>query len=287
VGQGYRLVATPGSPVLTGTVSVQYLENDVLVAGVAEEDLSIYYHDGAAWRELETRLNAYYNLVSAQSAGEGVYALLASVRVPLRYPGWNLISYPLRETQVVTEALASIEGQYAIVYGYDGGDPVDPWRVYAVDVPGYVNDLHELVFGRGYWISATEAVTIHLSSGVSADGVSDPLAGPPATYYGTVEAGGGFTPTAGMAVQAYVGDHVCGQGETQAYGGEIVYVVNVSADGPGGAAGCGKPGDEVTFYVDEQTMTPTAVWDNNLVWEVDLAADTEREVYLPLVMRNH
>ena len=43
----------------------------------------------------------------------------------------------------------------------------------------------------------------------------------------------------GMAVQAYVGGHLCGQGETLAYGAEIVYVVNVSARGPGGAAGCG------------------------------------------------
>ena len=53
IGQGYRLIATPGTPLPEGSVSIQYLSNDVLVAGVDENRLSIYYYTDTTWIEPE------------------------------------------------------------------------------------------------------------------------------------------------------------------------------------------------------------------------------------------
>ncbi len=82
IGQGHSLVATPGSPILGGSVSFQYLPNDVLVAGAREEELSIHYFDGARWETLATTRSPYFNLASAPSRGPGIYALMAGVSAP-------------------------------------------------------------------------------------------------------------------------------------------------------------------------------------------------------------
>jgi hypothetical protein len=63
-----------------------------------------------------------------------------------------------------------------------------------------------------------------------------------------------------MQVTAWIDNHACGQGETVEVDGEIVYAINVFADGAGSADGCGEPGQVVTFYVGGQLMRPTAAW---------------------------
>lgn len=94
---------------------------------------------------------------------------------------------------------------------------------------------------------------------------------PPATYYGSIRAGRGFTPTPGMALTAWIGDYGCGQAETLDIEGEVMYRIDVLAEGPGGAAGCGAPGRTVTFQVASQVMAPTAAWDNNRQQELALS----------------
>src|SRR3990172_6199521 len=141
IGQGYRLVATPGTPVLTGSVSIRYLANDVLVAGATENGLPLYAYTATSWVALPTTRDAYFNLATAPSQGVGVYALMASVQIPLYRAGWNLVSYPVQETRTVTEALASIQGYYKSIYGYRAEDVADPWEVYLVGGPAYLNDL--------------------------------------------------------------------------------------------------------------------------------------------------
>jgi hypothetical protein len=83
IGRGYNLVASQGTPVISGSVSIQYLASDVQLAGADEEELTLHYFDGANWRALETLRDPYYNLVSARSQGPGIYALLAGVSAPL------------------------------------------------------------------------------------------------------------------------------------------------------------------------------------------------------------
>lgn len=74
--------------------------------------------------------------------------------------GWNLIGYPLSETQPIAGVLDSISGKYTRVFAWDPTDVVDPWAVNDAIVPTYANDLDVMEPGKGYWILATEPVTL-------------------------------------------------------------------------------------------------------------------------------
>ena len=107
---------------------------------------------------------------------------------------------------------------------------------------------------------------------------------PPATYYGKFLPGPGFIPEAGMMVTAFVDDKACGQGKTQFVGGMVVYSVNVFADGPGAATGCGTAGRQVTFQVGSIEMITTAAWDVSRVWELALVPKTGKSLFLPIIL---
>jgi hypothetical protein len=285
IGQAYRIAATEGITNLEeSSISFQYLGGAV-PAGM-EEDITIYHwdEDEAEWDILATALNPEDNFASARVEGSGLYALLTAFRIPLVAPGWNLFSYPLRDSQTVSAALASIEGEYGIVYGYDAAQLTwEAWDVYGVGVPGYVNDLKELVFGRGYWISVTQAITMYIggSGGQSELSVASLPPQVPATYYGRVL--GGIGP--GETVRAWVDGNLCGQGQTMVADNRVVYAINVLAE-EGGLVGCGAVGREITFQVGSVMMYQTAVWDDSRLWEVWLSESAMPfEVYLPSVLR--
>ena len=286
VGHAYRLSASPEAPDLTGaSISFMYVGSEVPPG--EESFLKLYFWDGAGWEQLPTELDQYHNNASARVVGPGLYALMSSIEIPLVGPGWDLFAYPVQATRPVTDALGSIEGSYRIVYGYEATDLVDPWRVYGVGVPAYVNTLEALEFGQGYWISMTESITLMLGGGSDQETRAvESFASPPTTYYGAVGGGGELEPAAGMDMVARVNGNACGWGETIDYGGEVVYAVHVLADGPGGAAGCGTAGDLVTFEVDTQPMATTAEWDNRQLWELPLVASSGgHQLFLPLILR--
>jgi hypothetical protein len=288
VGHAYRLSASPNAPDLTaGSLSFMYAGSEV-PAG-EENFLRLYFWDGVEWRILLTELDLDHNTASCPIPGPGLYALMSSYEIPLYGPGWNNVSYPLLESRPVTQSLLSISGFYTTVYGYDATDTTDPWKVYDVTVPDWVNDLSVLEFGRGYWINVSETITWCLRGDSAASTLagsgSQSGQGPPATYYGLVEGTGSFAPTAGLPVLAQVDGRLCGQSQTMEVNGEVVYSVNVFADGPGGAAGYGAPGREVTFEIGSQVMGTTAIWDNSRVWELVLSPTFQHRIYLPLVLK--
>jgi hypothetical protein len=82
-GQGYRLVASPGTQVISGSVTFQYRGEDVLIAGLREESLRIAFWNGAYWRMLPTVQNTTYNMASAAGRGPGIYALLGARSTPM------------------------------------------------------------------------------------------------------------------------------------------------------------------------------------------------------------
>jgi hypothetical protein len=289
VGQGYNLVASPGAVLPAGSVSIQYLADNVLVAGAHESDLTLYYFQANTnqWQALPTTRDAGVHLASAPSQGPGFYALMASVQLPLAHVGWNPIGYPVEATRLVTEALSSIAGDYTMVYGYVATDAVKPWKLYATGVPTYVNDLQSLSFGNSYWIFATVTNTLYLAPGPT--NVSGPalLFSPPSTLYGRVVSGNNFTAAAGQSVSAWVNGVLCGQGVTQQIGNDIVYVVNVSAASPeDNFATCGWAGQRttVTFRVNGQAPVTSGVWNNAVVAALDLNFTPVR-LYLPLILR--
>ncbi len=87
-----------------------------------------------------------------------------SVSIPLCV-GWNLIGFPSSTARPVVSALASIQGHYLRVFGFDPSDAADPWEVFDPAVPTWANDLTTLEPGRGYWIYATEPTTLVVDNG--------------------------------------------------------------------------------------------------------------------------
>ena len=268
VGHAYRLLASPGAPNLTAaSLSIAYMADDVVPG--EERWIRMYYWDGTAWTILPTTLDMTENMAAAPCQGEGTYALMSSIEVPLQQ-GWNLLAYPVPQTRPVTETLLSIQGAYTLVYGYDGSVPADPWAVYGPGAPAWVSDLDTFVFGRGYWISATEAITLFLK-GTGGEGLASGFPNPPATYYGQVLSSAYFTPTPGLTVTAWVGDQLCGQALTREEGGLVVYVVSVRADDE--VPGCGTPGRTVELRIAEQRLSPLAAWNNGRLWPLTLRPD--------------
>lgn len=83
---------------------------------------------------------------------------VASTEIPLA-AGWNLVGYPKQSPQAIAEALASIGGNYEFVYGYDGRNPDNPWRIHDVRNPLAAGSLTQMEPGKGYWIYMKNAAT--------------------------------------------------------------------------------------------------------------------------------
>ncbi len=273
VGQGYRLTATARAPQLEGnaSLSISYMTSDVVPG--EEEWISVYFQErdpeqcgvweAPCWRPLPTNLNTEQNTASAPAQGTGRYALMSSVQVPLKGPGWNNIAYPVRGSRTMSETLQSIEGYYTSVWHYNQQTATpdslwQAWQGYHSATPSWVNTLAAATFGQGYWVYVTQDVTLYLKGATEEYDrlASSDLAIVPAIYYGDIQAGNGFVPAAGQTVQASMQGNVCGEGQTRKVNGNVVYAVTVVA------AGCGVPGDTVSFTVDGQAMSTTATWDN-------------------------
>lgn len=82
----------------------------------------------------------------------------------------------------------------------------------------------------------------------------------PATYSGLVLAGPGFTPAAGMRVIASINSHECGESLTQLIDDQVVYSINVVAEGPGGVSNCGAADRMMLFRIASIPMAPIAIW---------------------------
>ena len=298
VGQAYRVTSSLNVPNLEqASISINYLGRNI--ADDKEKLLHIYFWDGTQWSEEETEIDEYHNRAVADLQGAGIYALMYSIDIPLANTGWNLFAYPLSQPTPVLDAFASIDGLYSTVYGYDAfeADQFERWALYDPTSPAWVNDLNELTPSRGYWINIndTDTATITLKlrdiSSASVTAASSTTASsiptvPPATYYGQISAQDALILSAGISVQAWVGDLLCGQGQTKEVDGQIVYVVTVYAKGSSSIEGCGASGDTIRFTLDGQALPAgNAVWNSERVHEHNLTVrnDSSREQYLPFV----
>jgi hypothetical protein len=291
VGQAYRVKAE--GPFPESSLLFQYLGRDV--PDGHEAGLHIYYSpdEGQSWQRLPTELDYYHNHAAAAVEGEGIYVLIATVEMAPFSPGWNLFGYPIQGTRPVTQALASIAGSYTSIYTYDPNSaPV--WLLYDQTVADnhlefttLVNNLAELEFGRGYWIYATDYVTLYLGiEGSIADSPfrqPESFPFPPASFYGWITATAGFTPTAGMSVTAEIAGADCGQTTIQpATGGRLFYSLQVSAEPIGGPPnGCGWSGRTITFHIEDWVMAHDRLWDNSQAWFLPL--DTPADVTPPVL----
>jgi len=77
--------------------------------------------------------------------------------------GWNLIGWPTSGPRSISTALSGIAGKYDKIYAYDASDAADPWKIYDVSAPSYVNDLTQFSPGKGYWIHMTSSADLVVS----------------------------------------------------------------------------------------------------------------------------
>jgi hypothetical protein len=312
IGSGYRV---SGSTALTGTIAFQYFEREVPKG--YEHTLTIYYladREPApglpAWQRLPTLLDTDENLAAAAmpqlaQGSQGIYALMATVAMPVLQPTWNLFAYPIPGERAVANALAAVAGAYTSVYRYDATAPA-PWALYDATVvaqhPDYaflVNDLTTLQFGHAYWLYATQTITPYLGIGGSAASgaaLADALL-PPATFYGPLEGEAARQLTAGQPIQAYVGGVLCGAGTMTQFNGRWIYKLQVAAATAVAGAGnsCGYLGAPVTFTVSGNTVAEQPRWDNRQAQYQPLTAPVKplsvapgagsHRLFLPLLQR--
>jgi len=173
VGKAYRFTAEAGgNGNLRLTISFHYLTRDV-PAGY-ENALAVYYQPsgGDAWQRLPTDLYPDENMAVAvmPTEREGTYALVATVELPSVQPGWNILAYTVPQDRDVSAALASLDGAYSAVYGYEPQSEPG-WSLFDPDVDslpaftGPANSLSVLEYGHGYiiHITATHPVTPYLA----------------------------------------------------------------------------------------------------------------------------
>ncbi|MEM9776761.1 MAG: hypothetical protein AAF902_19430, partial [Chloroflexota bacterium] len=297
VGQAYRY-STDG-PTNDGLViQFRYLEREIPL--ISENTLNIYHlpENGDTWEKLETSINEERNLATAQMEDVGTYALIATVELPVLALGWNNFGYPLQESRLIDNALASIEGKYTSLYKYDPSNP-SQWQMFDIGVlkqhPVFhdeINTLRTFEFGQAYWIFATEPTVAYFevegSNGLRSTDQSGHF--PPATFFGHIL---DSDYQVGMQVEAKIGNVSCGQTELKQIDSQVAYVIQVQSDLNNG---CGTSSDIVSFYVNGDLMKEQPIWDNSkaqfkplsakeIYVPVDPPARSDDQLYLPFITR--
>jgi len=68
-----------------------------------------------------------------------------------------MIGWPSRTASAPATALASIAGNYDVVYAYHAVDADDPWALYDPSAPDYARDLQQIGPSLGLWVHMTAA----------------------------------------------------------------------------------------------------------------------------------
>jgi hypothetical protein len=79
----------------------------------------------------------------------------ATTDVPLSTVGggWNLVGYP----SLTPWALPGTLHDFTLIYAYHAADSADPWKLFDISAPSFVNDLTSLTVSWGYWIKVTSS----------------------------------------------------------------------------------------------------------------------------------
>lgn len=169
---GWNLVSLPNAPASSDPAAV--------FAAISSEHSITYGFDGCAageqWQVYDPAGLSGTNDLTAvdHTAGFWVETTAATV-LPAEgtqpptstielCAGWNLIGFPLAQARPVRSALASIEGKYTQVFGFNAADPLNAWLGYDATAPNWSNTLAEMEPGRGYWVYATEDTTLLMAN---------------------------------------------------------------------------------------------------------------------------
>jgi len=91
------------------------------------------------------------------------------VTVPVQLGnGWNLISLPVDPgNNSIQSVLLSIQGYYDAVFAYNSYAGV--WEIYFAEAPDFLNTLHSMEPGRGYWIHTIDSALLEITGDEIAD----------------------------------------------------------------------------------------------------------------------
>ena len=82
-------------------------------------------------------------------------------------PGWNLVSFNVKPTSTaIATVLASLNGNYDLVYAWDASVVSNNWLKYAPSAPPYSNTLSALNEKTGFWIHMTAADTLNVTGSI-------------------------------------------------------------------------------------------------------------------------
>lgn len=269
-----------------------YLERD-LPNRVYEDQLQVYYLEDNEWKPLEnTTRNTTQNLVSGGYLTNTVYVLGMSTQIPLA-KGWNLIGYPLRQSQLISEAIEQIQENIALIYGYSNGKlsvycPEEENLSGVRPGPGQSNGsrllcsrqtqnevLTQFEFGHGYWILAANETILRLPVDLigAEDGYStenDETAELPAIIHGTVVFPKDSARWSGAKIIAWMDGQPCAEAEIKVIGSQYTYQLAINRQDVGTEQPCGGLNQPVTFTLNGSKLAQTAVWDNRIVQELQL-----------------
>ncbi|MBC8255424.1 MAG: hypothetical protein H8E35_15550, partial [Ardenticatenia bacterium] len=148
-------VLPPDENITTVLAPIQGLYTVVL--GFDGGGLSYYPHIPPSMNTLRT-LDPYHGYwIRMNSAGT---LSVTGDPVPYNTPlslqsGWNLVSYLPNGSDPVSDALATIDGLYTVVLGFDGVG-----QSYYPELPPEMNSLQSLDLLHGYWVYMSSAGTI-------------------------------------------------------------------------------------------------------------------------------
>jgi hypothetical protein len=143
VGQAYHVRLDPTIDD-ERIITLTYLQRDVPEG--YEHTLNVYFLEegGSEWKRLDTKRYVENLVVAELENSDGTYAVMSTVKMPALSPGWNQFSYPLPDSRLITDALASIGGSYTTVYQGDLAGKRSPNSVEA--------NVAQFEFGAVYWI---------------------------------------------------------------------------------------------------------------------------------------
>lgn len=313
---GRKLVSTPcylGVPsgvVFNQPVPLILYYNHRAIDGLNTDSLRIEYFDESTngWKSVGGSVDTLNYFISTVVSQPGLYVVTAEMpnSFVLRQrdsTGKEIINgFTSPGSLPIHQALAGCD--FVSLYTINWMNALSQFQRYIANAPSYVNTIQSFAPNRNYYIRVNADCTVHLSpqeqqAVTTADTASValpnlqaqqtitlPLEAAPGTFYGLIQhAGQNISP--GTSIRAQINGQTFAQTTSIMDNGTSVYVLDIPPDDWETASiEGGQPNQVVTFWVDDELVSQTAIWQPGKATKVDLISQNPPlmiNIYLPLV----
>ncbi|MBC8501060.1 MAG: carboxypeptidase regulatory-like domain-containing protein [DPANN group archaeon] len=169
--EGLNLVSFPFAHIV-GDIDENPVFNDsiILQTESIESNLaSVFYYEEGEWYSYNPDKPPFLNTLHTLNESQGAWFNIDSVDTLTltglsRYPvsfnmhiGLNLIGYPATEIRDPSVVMNGVYGTYENLLTYNASN--GEWLSYNPDKPPFLNSLHEMLPGQGFWVYATQDST--------------------------------------------------------------------------------------------------------------------------------